>query len=146
MKFYVFTCLFVLALAGQKAQAANEQFNKDCRMAYRNAAAQTLDSIDTFKKSIAGANQAEKSQARRTLVTKVGAIDASLNSKRVACYLFEDATNKDCVRVYSGVYKEIRDRINLISMAIGNQEEVDLNLLDTVVARGKILYYDVRCK
>lgn len=146
MKLHALAGLFSLVLAGTSAHAASEEFNRDCRMAHREATLQTLDSIDQFTKRIDGANQAEKSQARRVLVTRVGSIDATLNSKRFACYLFEDASNKDCVRVYSAIYKEVRDRINLISLAIGNQEDVDLNLLDTMVFKGKLLYYDVRCK
>lgn len=145
MKFFALTVLACLVLAGNQSQAST--FNEDCKMAYREAAGFILDSVDAFKKYTTGnASKEQKQKARNILIADVASADAALRAKRAACYLFEDASNKDCVRAYSSVYKEVRERINLIAMATGNQQEVDLNMLSTVTLRGKLLYYDVRCK
>jgi hypothetical protein len=116
--------------------AAKANFNTDCKFAYREASVNVMREIESFK---------EGKQSAVELGTRVGARDLGLKNLRAACYIAEPSENRKCVLLYKEVYQKLQDKIDVIALITGNQEEVDYGILDNANLRLKIKWTDLRC-
>lgn len=128
---------YALTLITLTSSVAFANFNETCRLAYRQGSVELMKNIELLK---------DKNMSLNEFALTATAINAEVKATRAACYIGEDAANKECVSKYNEVYKDISSKVNSISILLGNQKEIDMSLFDTLKAKAKISFIDNKCK
>ena len=80
-----------------------------------------------------------------TFISKVLAIDTFIASKRLLCVIITPNTNKKCVEIYKKRFKILRDEINISSILLENQLEIDRDIIETIQAEFNTLFMKLKC-
>jgi len=123
--------IFALSLVLVSQAALADGYERTCLNRYRDATLSLVDSTRSFNEGGSSAPQ---------YIAEFGMIESTIGATRLMCAM-EPESIKECVRLYKKQYHKIRDNIDLIEIANGNQTRVKIGL-----AEAGILTTDLRCQ
>ena len=115
------------------AEAKASDYEGVCRDRYRVAIEKMLDAVEAFNQG-----DLERSQ----FLAYFSSVETEIGAKRAACVLESDQTSV-CVLKYKAQYKKIRDQIDMLAIARGQQTEVHPGAL---LIEGKMALIDLQCQ
>lgn len=123
---------FLILLISFQVQA-NYVSSDECVRAYRDAAIELKEIADAFN---------EKYIDKYEVSARVSGISTSVTAQGIACKIVEDPSARPCVDNAKKLYDSIRSEINVRSILVGNQKNIETSL----GFRAAVLYHNFKCR
>lgn len=123
---------FLILLISFQVQA-NYVSSDECVRSYRDAAIELKEIADAFN---------EKYIDKYEVSARVSGISTSVTAQAIACKIVEDPSARGCVDNAKKLYQSIRSEINVRSILVGNQKNIETSL----GFRAAVLYHNFKCR
>jgi len=127
--------LFALALMLTTTQAS-EFSNQNCVHVFRDGSLDLMELVEDYNSSRLN---------RGDFYREAMALGASIKTLRAGCFVAESPEVKSCVESYKEIYQDLRGRVRLTAVLLGNQNKVKLPFAYKARMLGKVGIQDVRC-
>ncbi len=108
--------LGALILVGPLTTSVQAQIsNEDCIAVYRDGYLDLRDYIIEYN---------NKSLGKGDFIREVTVLSTEITGKRTACLVAESPSVEECVQDYKELYKDLRGKVSLTAVALGNQDSI----------------------
>jgi hypothetical protein len=129
--------VMVLVLVSLSTVSFAADSSTSCKNIYRTGSNNILDLITSFKNKEISAGE---------LAIQKSAISTEVSMVRAGCHFSEDPAIGDCVNRYRGIYNELSEKVNSISILLGNQKDVDMSRFSSAIYTTRIDAVDLLCQ